>query len=227
MGSKWWPVGCSTLEDKKKCREAFFVFCSLFQTYRWWSSGACARYWRGRSATSCCCPAWQQLMKRRGDWQALRRWQTRQILWFCMCVHTCMRACVHAFARTKGTTQGQQCLSLRNAPVMWPSWNGFSLSLSLSTCLSSPSLSFLLTPPCNPLPLSLRTLSQMNPPFPAGDRRFYFRRAELLVLGWVPGGRSPWQPLAGDKEEEGGGVDGEPGDKGMRKRRGQQQRMRL
>ena len=136
MGSKWWPVGCSTLEDKKKCREAFFVFCSLFQTYRWWSSGACARYWRGRSATSCCCPAWQQLMKRRGDWQALRRWQTRQILWFCMCVHTCMRACVHAFARTKGTTQGQQCLSLRNAPVMWPSWNGFSLCPSLSLSLS-------------------------------------------------------------------------------------------
>ena len=68
-----------------------------------------------------------------------------------------------------------------------------SFSLSLSCPLSSLShLSLSLS-----LPASL-PMCQMNPHPPGERRRFYFRRAELLVLGWVPRGRSPWQPLAGD-----------------------------
>lgn len=36
----------------------------------------------------------------------------------CACTRARVCVCVHAFAWTKDTTKGQQCLSLRNAPVM-------------------------------------------------------------------------------------------------------------
>lgn len=89
---------------------------------------------------------------------------------------------------------------------MWPSWNGCMLPHSLRFSLSHPlvltlsslnwnlTLSFSLSLPVSPLPPSM---CQINPA-PPGERRFYFRQAELLVLGWVPRGRSPWQPLTGD-----------------------------
>lgn len=172
---------------------------------------------QGRIATSCCCPGcrlterrvhftvmlylvhkstekWAQ-EKRDGPPQLhsrvpFRIWKTlrtngsflhnSRLIPYCMCV------------RAKGITQGQQCLCLCNAPAMWPSWNGCTLPHSLS--LSHPSLldwKLSLSPP-TPL------LCQMNPPLLGERQRFYFRRAELLVLGWVPWGRSPWQPLAGD-----------------------------
>lgn len=44
----------------------------------------------------------------------------------------CVRACAEDIA------QGQQCLCLRNAPVMWPSWNGCVLPHSLLFSLSLP-----------------------------------------------------------------------------------------
>lgn len=77
-------------------------------------------------------------------------------------VSVCLCVC------TKGIAQGQQCLCLCNAPVMWPSWNGCTLSASLS--LSSPSLSHLSIPETSlslvlSLPFSY-TLSSRWTPFP-------------------------------------------------------------